>query len=84
LRRLELLGLQPDRPRLAVWRHVAFGFRFCSGCLFELADTVTGGTYTLKWNDPIFGGDARHYNRPGCTYAGGNKTYVQCRALIFP
>ena len=64
--------------------HVAFGFRFCSGCLFALADTVTGGTYTLKWNDPIFGGGAAHYNRPGCAYSGGPMTYVQCRALIFP
>ena len=63
--------------------HVVVGFRFTGTSFIGGNDTTTGGTYTIKWNDPIFGTAATHCNRAACFYFGGNKTYVQCRDLIF-
>jgi hypothetical protein len=62
---------------------VRFGFRFTSIDAMIFANTTTGGTYTRKWDDPIFSPYQTHYNRAMCSYGGGNRTYVQCRALIF-
>jgi hypothetical protein len=63
--------------------NVVVGFRFTSTSYIGGNDTTTGGTYTIKWNDPIFGSAPTHYNRAACYYWSGNRTYVQCRDLIF-